>query len=195
MTWFKNFIGKQLKGYKVLYLFLLTNVVYFFMILVTIPKLTRMAGGMKILDMMPTGYSEAYVKGLLAALGPDGRSAYLWEQIPLDLVFPLLFGVSYCLLQAFILKKLGKFHEVYFYLCLLPVLAGLADYMENLGIILLLTSYPNLANFTINWTQIFTLTKSILSSLFYVGLIISLILWVVRYFKHKRFSGGKFSQP
>ncbi|MDN3669109.1 hypothetical protein QWY93_07195 [Echinicola jeungdonensis] len=161
----------------------------------SIPKVNRYADGMKILDMMPMGYSEIYVWKLMTVLGEAGRDAYLYDQIPLDLVYPLLFGISYCLLLAYILKKINLYKSGAFYLSLLAPLAGLADYLENLGIINLLINYPDLTSAAIAWTQFFTLAKSILSSIYFIVLIIALVIWMLRMIRKKGFSRSKISNP
>lgn len=35
---------------------------------------------------------------LLSALGENGRHAYLFHQLPFDMLYPFLFGVTYCLI-------------------------------------------------------------------------------------------------
>ena len=106
------------------------------MLIVTIPEVMQHSGGMKILDMMPTGYDAQYVNSLFSILGTAGRDLYLYHQLPLDLIYPSLFGISSCLVLAYFLNKLGKLNSWLFYLCLLPLLSGLFDYMENIGIML-----------------------------------------------------------
>lgn len=178
----RKLISRNSNGRKVLFLFLLTNVIYAIMLTVTIPKVVSFSGGMKLLDMMPTGYNAAYVNALLAALGEQGRHAYLYNQIPLDLVYPLLFGVSNCLIFAFILKKLGKLESPFFYFCFLPLFAGLFDYSENFGIIALLTSYPNNSVVLAQVTNVFSVLKSSFTTIFFVVLLIFLIIFAIRKF-------------
>ena len=101
----KKLVTRNLNGKKILLLFILTNIVYAIMLTITIPKVMSYAGGMKLLDMMPTGYNAGYVNSLLNALGSEGRNTYLFQQIPIDLIYPFLFGITYCLLYAFIIKK------------------------------------------------------------------------------------------
>ena len=124
-----RFIEKNISGKKVLGLFILTNVVYTFMLTVTIPKTMEFSNGMKLLDMMPTGYDLDYVNELFSLLGENGRLTYLTNQIPVDMIYPLLFGLSYCLLLGYFLKKLNKLNSPYSFLCLLPIIAGIADYL------------------------------------------------------------------
>ncbi len=168
----KEIIKRNISGKKVLVLFIFTNCVYAFMLLVTIPKLMKFTGGMKILDMLPAGYNAQYVNSLLNALGEQGRRVYLYNQIPADMIYPFLFGISYCLLLAYIINKLGKLNSNYFYLCLLPLLGGLFDYFENIGVITILNNYPHNGDLLSQVTNIFSILKSLFSSASFITLII-----------------------
>jgi len=170
-----KFIENNISGKKVLGLFILTNVVYTFMLTVTIPKTMEFSNGMKLLDMMPTGYDFNYVSELFSSLGENGRETYLTNQIPVDMIYPLLFGLSYCLLFGYFLKKLNKLNSPYTYLCLIPIIAGIADYLENIGIITMLNNYPDLTETMVNATNTFSVIKSISTSIFFIALIVALI--------------------
>lgn len=171
-----KFIERNLSGKKVLQLFILTNIVYIFMLTVTIPNTMKFSNGMKLLDMMPTGYDLNYVSELFRSLGENGRWTYLTNQIPVDMIYPLLFGLSYCLLLGYFLKKINKLETPFTYLCLLPVIAGIADYLENFGIIAMLKSYPDITMVAVKTTSSFSLIKSISTSSFFIILIIVLIV-------------------
>jgi len=175
MKRFIHFIEKNISGKKVLGLFILTNLVYTFMLTVTIPKTMEFSNGMKLLDMMPTGYDLNYVRELFTSLGEKGRLTYLTNQIPVDMIYPLLFGLSYCLLLGYFLKKLNKLNSPYSYLCLLPIIAGIADYLENIGIISMLKNYPELKETIVYTTNIFSVIKSSSTSIFFIVLIVVLI--------------------
>lgn len=171
-----KFLEKNISGKKVIGLFILTNVVYFFMLTVTIPRTMGFSNGMDLLDMIPTGYDLNYVSELFSSLGENGRKAYLTSQIPVDMVYPLLFALTYCLLLAYFLKKINKLIAPFTYLCLLPIIAGIADYLENFGIITMLKSYPDLTEIAVDTTNTFSLIKSISTSVFFIILIIVLII-------------------
>ena len=176
MKRFTKFIKGNISGIKVLGLFILTNAVYVFMLAVTIPKTMEFANGMKLLDMMPTGYDLNYVKELFNSLGEIGRESYLYNQIPVDMIYPLLFGLTYCLLLAYFLNKLYKLHSPFIYICLLPIIAGTADYIENFGIITMLKSYPDLTEIAVKTTNTFSVVKSISTSVFFIVLLVILII-------------------
>ncbi len=143
--------------------------------MVTIPRTMEYSNGMKLLDMLPTGYNHDYVNELFVTLGENGRETYLTNQIPLDMVYPFIFGLTYCLILAYFLKKINKLRTPYTYLCLLPIIAGTADYLENIGIITMLKSFPDLSQTFTKATNIFTLLKSGSTTIFFLVLIIILI--------------------
>lgn len=172
----KEYIKRNLSGRKVLYLFVLTNIVYALMLLLTIPKVMRFSGGMKILDLIPTGYNIQYVNTLFSTLGEKGRNAYLYNQLPLDLIYPFLFGISSCLVLAYFLNKLGKLDSNLFYLCLIPLFSGLFDYGENIGIITMLHIFPNNSILVTQITSIFSILKSLFTSIYFIVLIVTLIV-------------------
>jgi hypothetical protein len=180
-----KFIEKNISGKKVLGLFILTNVVYIFMLTVTIPKTMEFSNGMKLLDMMPTGYDLNYVSELFTSLGENGRLTYLTNQIPVDMIYPLLFGLSYCLLLGFFLKKLKKLNSPCVYLCVIPIIAGIADYLENIGIITMLKNYPELKETAVYTTNIFSVIKSISTSVFFIALIVILITFGIKVVNRK----------
>ena len=178
-----NLLENNVSGKKVLGLFVLTNIVYAFMLTVTIPKTMAFANGMKLLDMMPTGYDFNYVNKLFSSLGDIGRETYLTSQIPIDMLYPLLFGISYCLLMAYFLKKINKLNTPFKYLCILPIIAAIADYLENIGIISMLNSYPNFTETTVNTTSVFSVIKSVSTSVYFIALVVILILVLIKFFK------------
>lgn len=182
----KDLIKTNISGKKVLLLLILTNIIYAIMLTITIPRVMAFAGGMKLLDMMPTGYNAEYVNSLLGALGAPGRNAYLFTQIPVDMIYPFLFGVTYCLLHAYILNKLGKLESILFYLCFIPVFSGLFDYLENIGIIAILNSYPDNSILLSQTTNVFSVLKSSFTTAYFIILTISLIVFIIKLIIPKR---------
>ena len=181
----RQIIIKNLDGKKILLLFLLTGMIYLTMLTVTIPKLTGFADSLKILDMMPTGYSPTYVNSLLDTLGPDGRHFYLFYQLPLDMVFPGINAVTFCMIFGYFFQKLGRIDSILFYICYLPLFAGLFDYCENIGIITMLNSYPGNPVILSTITNLFSILKSSLTTIYSLILIFVLIAFTLKRFLQK----------
>jgi len=176
MNRFKNLLEKNIDGRKILILFIVTTLVFLTIGMYSIPKVTQLSDHIKILDMMPFGYTYVYVNELFSAIGSEGRNSYLYCQIPIDMVYPFLFGLTYTLVLAYFLKKIDKFDSPLIYLCLLPLIAAFFDYLENLGTINLLINYPNISETEVKINSFFTLVKSMVTTIYFFSLIIILIL-------------------
>lgn len=173
----KRLIINNLNGKRILILFIMTSIIYTIMLTVSIPEVMSYSGGLDLLDMMPVGYDAIYVNQLLNNLGEEGRHAYLYYQIPWDMVYPVLFGVTYSLILAFFFKKLGKLESPLFNLCYLPLFAGLFDYFENIGIVLILNAYPDNLDILSQISNIFSLLKSFTTTIALTILLVSLLFW------------------
>jgi hypothetical protein len=178
-----DLINRYSTGTTVIILFVIAQIIYFLMLFYTIPIVTNFANGMEIFDLQPTGFSSNYALTLLEGLGAEGRDYYLYRQIPLDMIYPSLFGISFSLLLNYIFKK-AKLCSKYYILTLIPLFAGLFDYIENIGIILMLTSYPSFSSLLANVTSLFSILKSISTTLFFLLLFIGFIrLILIKYKK------------
>lgn len=172
----KEFIYRNISGKRVLIWAIITYLFYAFILLVSIPSILKFSGGMNIFNMMPFGYSSEYVMRLLSTLGVEGRHAYLYHQIPLDLVFPFIFAFGNCLLIGYLLNKINSLKGKLIYLCLLPVFASWFDYLENIGVMTMLLNYPNVSEIVIQFTDFFSVTKSLLMNIYFVALFVILVL-------------------
>lgn len=173
----KSLIKNNLTGKKVLIFFGISTSIYLVMLFITIPYLTGLSGGMKILDMMPTGYDEVYVNSLMTALGEAGRHAYLVYQLPLDFIYPFFFAVSNCLIIAWFLNKLGKLDTRLLMICWLPLFAGFFDYSENIGIVAILKSYPDISSVLVKTVNLFSVLKSVTVSISLTILLAIICIW------------------
>jgi hypothetical protein len=104
------------------------------------------------------------------------------------MIYPLLFGLTYCLLLAYFLKKLSKLNTPFTYLCLLPIIAGIADYLENFGIIAMLKNYPDLTEIAVKTTNCFSVLKSISTSVLFIVLITTLLMLGIKTMKERKTS-------
>ncbi len=163
-------------GKVVIALIIPAIIVYFAMLLYTIPQVSAYAPGINLFDLSPTGYSFEYAIKLLDTLGSDGRDLYLYRQLPLDFIYPGLFAVSCNLLLSWLFLKTQQTNSKLFYFCYIPVAAGLFDYLENIFIVSILTSYPNVSEVSISLASAMTITKSVLTTIFFVLLILGVIL-------------------
>jgi len=161
-------LQKYATGKVVLVLFTLTVAVYLAMLLYSIPAVVSFAPDMMLFDLSPAGYTFEYAAALLEALGSEGRATYLTTQLPLDFFYPGLFAVTYSLLLTWLFLKGADHSSKVYYFSLVPIAAGLFDYIENVLIVSMINSFPDISPTIAELASIFTILKSIFSAFFIV---------------------------
>lgn len=136
-------------------------------ILITMGQLSEVSGGMPILDFEP-GYDRARVREVFTAYGPEGMALYGRIQA-LDLINPAL----YSLLAAALTGMLWQGRS---WVALLPLLAALGDYAENITLYLLARGFPELPEGLVALSSTLSLVKLALIALGFAPLLIGLVL-------------------
>ena len=165
--------------------FLPATAVYLAMLFYTIPIVEGYANGLRIFDLSPGGYSYDHTIELLGSLGESGRHAYLYRQLPLDFVYPGLFAISCSLLLSWLLLKNRPADSPFFYFCLIPVIAGCFDYIENIFIVRLIVDFPDVSGWLVKFSSCATVIKSLATTLFFVVLIFSVTMLFLNRLKQR----------
>ena len=171
-------LKKLASGRTVFILFTMTMAIYLLMLLYSIPMVESFAPNTALFDLSPSGYSYSQAISLLEELGDEGREIYLSRQLPLDFVYPGLFAISYTLLLIWLFSKGIKDTSKIFYLAFIPALGGLFDYLENIYIIRMINSFPDLSPRLVQVASTFTLLKSIFTTVFFLLLFAGFIAFV-----------------
>lgn len=148
------------KSTKLWIYFLVTMSVYCLMLGVTIPKLHNFSSGLQIFDMSPI-FEKEYAVSLLQYLGEEGRRFYLTCQLPLDILYALLYAFSYSQILRYFLEKLDFKKNRAYILSFLPIVSGGFDFLENIVIGILLYLFPTINDICLNILPLLTLTKLI----------------------------------
>lgn len=180
MSTFITYLQNITNGKRVLILFILTNLIYISMLMYSLPLVSSFAPELVLFDMSPMGYSYAQAIKLLTSLGAEGRNAYLSIQLPLDFIYPGLFAVSYALLITWVFKHYLPIDSKFYFIAFIPIIAGVFDYLENTTIIMMLNSFPDISENIVTISSLFTIVKSVATSLFFVTLILSFIVFFRR---------------
>lgn len=165
-----SIIQSKSTGKNVVLFFIPAMIVYVLMLFYTIPAVEEYSNGKKLFDLSPGGYSYEYARELLTALGEKGRELYLYNQIPLDLLYPGLFAISCSLLLSWLLLKIKEPNSRMFYFCLIPVAAGAFDYAENILIISMIAGFPDISQGQVGVSSVVTIAKSVSTTLFFIVL-------------------------
>lgn len=141
-----------------------------------IAQLREMTGGATILDMTFTT-SPQQVYAVLDALGTEGRMFDLTHIVTLDLVFPFAYTLFLSIAITYVLLRYLRKESPWFRLNLVPLVAGAADYCENVGVITLLLSYPARLDIVALWTSLMYSIKFVFSFLSFSVLFIATAVW------------------
>ena len=132
--------------------------IYGLMITLTLAQIEAVSGQVPF-DMRPLGYSPKDAATLLEGLGTEGRRYYLSHQIPLDTAYPTLLAFTLVSLMRWLGQNMST-HRLVRFGIFLSVGAALCDYGENLGITVMILSWPGFSAPFVYASSIATVAKS-----------------------------------
>jgi hypothetical protein len=127
-------------------------------------RLEAQSGGVGPFDLM-LSYSPDTAQSMLEAYGDQGRRIYTAIELTADLVYPLVFGSLFSLAIAACLRPTTGAKSRLRRLAMLPLAASAADYLENIGIVTLLQTFPNHSSTVVQLTSLATSAKWLLFAL------------------------------
>ncbi len=107
-----------------------------------------------ILDMRDAGYTANEAKTFLTSIGEDRRALYVRTTV-LDTIWPLLLAISSALFALRVLTVPWLVVLVTF----IPAAFGLLDAIENVSILVLLSTYPDVSTSVVTFAGYVTRTK------------------------------------
>ena len=132
--------------------------VYMLMINVTLAHIEAISA-LPPFDMRPFGYGPQDATQLLDALGEVGRDYYLTRQIPLDTLYPALLAMTLVSIFSWFGLRLPNTKLVRAGIAL-SIGAALFDYAENLGVGVMILSWPALPNALVYATSAASILKA-----------------------------------
>lgn len=149
--------------------------IYLLMIKVTLAHIETVSGHVPF-DMRPLGYSPEDAATLLEALGAEGRAYYLSYQIPLDTLYPATLALALIATLLRIGQRIPDSKLVRLGIAL-SASSALFDYIENLGIVALIWSWPSISGPLVYAASTATITKSVITTLAILVVLLSGIVW------------------
>ncbi|GAA0076509.1 hypothetical protein UT300005_08870 [Clostridium sp. CTA-5] len=122
-----------------------------------IAKFGQVTNGTKLIDIYVGLKSDEAYK-IISSYGDKGIEYYNIVQLG-DVIFPILAGFTFCITIALLIKKLFN-GEKFKYLCILPLFTvTLFDYLENIGVFIMLRRFPSSLNGITELTSFFSALK------------------------------------
>lgn len=143
-------------------------------------KLKDITGGSGILDMKLMGYTVEEAYKTLEQLGEEGRAFALQYIAPLDMIFPMIYGIWFFMLLTWRGSLVLPRMKHPWLIGLMGLLGTIFDYMENWNIHRLLTHYPEQLVNTARIANICTRLKGVFLILNMLLLIAGMIILQLR---------------
>lgn len=128
---------------------------------------------------MRIGYTFSEIQTAFASIGIEGLRMWVIAHSP-DFLFPLAYSVSMMFAIMMELNSLGKNSGILRKSVLLPLLGGIADYIENLLILSQIAVFPNLSELVIAFASVITLLKWVFLMLGFLVIFGLLLIMIYR---------------
>ena len=136
---------------------------YFLMITVTLAHIQAISGQVPF-DMRPFGYGPIEAATLLDSLGAEGREYYLSRQITLDTFYPAMLALTLISTILWFGQRMPNRRLIHIGVAL-SAGSALLDYVENLGILTMIRSWPEVSVPLVYAVSTATILKSIATAL------------------------------
>lgn len=141
--------------------------------------------GATILDLR-FGYSPNEASQTLDSFGTQGRQAYLLMLAITDSIYPLVYALFLVLAASYVLKQTLKEGSILRLFNLAAIDVALFDYVENLGIIYLLSQFPAQATGVARMASFAGIIKWLALTISLTVIIFGLVGWVVQRRRDRR---------
>ena len=121
-----------------------------------LPKVFRISISPENILDLKFGYNKTDVFNIFNNLKEEGRQAYKFFDLFVDMPY-LIFYTFYYVVFMYYLLKIKNTNRLF--LLLFPFLIGFFDFLENIGILILLKQYPDLNVKMVFFTSLFTKLK------------------------------------
>jgi hypothetical protein len=120
-------------------------------------RMAAIADDAKPIDLLIPTYTAEEAFAELDKMGEEGREAYKQVEIYVDIIYPIIYGIGFSLIVAFLWGK-GEGSPI-FYFPLLPYLIMLFDFGENYFIVSTINDYSSRPSDLLTMGSYFSLVK------------------------------------
>ena len=178
-----TFIQHRTNGVTIFGLFAVSGLMMFVMngteLPFSTPTIEELSGGVPILDLRAS-YTPDDAYELFAALGTEGRRAYLILHVLPDTIFPIGYAFLFAFISAWFLVRLLPLDHRLQWLSMIPLISGLADVLENVLLVIANLAYPDRVDGMVRTAHVLTKVKFGLLPVGIVFLVVIVVAWLVR---------------
>lgn len=136
-------------------------------------------GGANLLDSRTSGYSPESAYNMISAYGSQGIKYHLMIAVA-DMFFPPVLAFFLLLTIAYFYKPFFRSQSLIRWLIVLPIIYLVSDYLENVGIVTMLLSFPIRMSGMARFANFMFMSKHASSNATIVVIFIGLGLWIIQ---------------
>lgn len=179
----KRFLNQTSSKAGIISLLILSQLVFLLMMTYTFPAINAQIGT-PAFDLRPLGYSIFEAQAIIQKLDQKTIHLYLFPQLfLLDILYPALLALFLSSLLLRLYGLLGRKQASFF---LLPFMAMLFDYLENMMITLLITNSVALSEGIVQVASTFTILKGAFTTFSWLLIVVLFTSWVREPKKYRR---------
>lgn len=182
-----NKLNRMASKSGIIILFLLAHLVLLLMMVFTFPRINAKIGT-QAFDLKTFGYSQEEATLMIQNLDQSTIEFYIFPQLfLLDILYPILLALF---LSTLIIRLSNLIcvspNHVYSNLFILPFIAMLIDYLENITISVMITNPVEVSSGVIKVASIFTQMKGAFTSISWVAILILFVIWLKKKWRNKK---------
>jgi hypothetical protein len=120
-------------------------------------KINTLSGNTNGVVDLTMGFDTQKTLGMVAAYSPEARDFYAKTEMTTDVAYPIIYAFFFGIALTLLFK--GKSYSPHPFVNTLPFISLVFDYLENITIVNLLTSYPIQNESVALFCEIFKLIK------------------------------------
>ena len=168
------------------YTSMITLVVFILFIIIVLPNETQKSEALGLISSPDTTlfYTADQLIAIALQYGDIGRQFYIKQRFTFDLIWPIVYGVFLFVNSVYLYQK-NKITK-YKYILVIPIVAVVFDYLENIMTSIVMYRYPNPTIILDHLAGFMTLFKWITLGTAFIIYICLLILLTINYQKKER---------
>lgn len=170
------------KGWLVLVFFAIEIVFYSLILPNAEATIKSFSGDIGPIDLMMAPSADTLISAI-TAYGVEGRAFYSTIELTVDIIYPISYAFFYSLLIGFVFKRAFNPENKIQWLNVLPFGAWLFDLIENIIILTLFSSFPNLPAPLLMILTVVNAIKWSFAGLSILSLLIGLGAWIFKKIK------------
>ncbi|MEG3659036.1 hypothetical protein V5097_16610 [Arenibacter palladensis] len=162
---------------KICITFVASHLVLLLMWLFTLSVINEQIGT-QVFDLQTFGYDVSVAESIVDNLNNETTALYLFPQLTLlDVLYPFLMALFLSSLLFRLFKITKTTSKVASILLVVPFLAMIFDYAENICVILMITKSIQISETMVLLSSTFTILKGLLTSIAWIAILVYAIKW------------------